>query len=467
MLILFSIFLRFYFFWEPSFSSDEAHYVMSAIRVLNGIKGLILGQNTEAAWKNLSLPYLQAAHGPAEFLIIIPVVFLHPREFFVRLVFVLISVFTLIYVYFKLRNSRGKIVSLFFLLFSGTSLYAVLWAQTVMYQTLSICATSFILINIIEFVKTPCRSTLLKLTFSFALGLLVFPDLSLFIFGIIWMIFDKRQKLKIKDLAASTLLLIIVAGSFYIPWILYGFFGNDPGNGFRFLMIYKLSTSPNIIFNLKSFIGNFFGFPGVFVTLPFAVLSIRLFRRIQYIKYVWLTIVISTLVYVFKSYIPYFYFVSLFSSFSLVASEGIGAINSYRFRKIIFCFVLIINLVGLTPLFNKNYNTFISMGRKEDQIRKIGEFINKCGISDDETYVSTVDFGRGEYYFGRQSTIYQDGQENRIKLMVNFEKGGYENVKYIHFVKGELSKILEKKLREKSQKSVQFNNDVLLIYKRC
>lgn len=467
LLFIFAIFLRFYFFWEPSFSSDEAHYVMSAVRVAQGFKGLVFGQNFEISWKNLSMPFLQAAHGPAEFLVIIPSIFFQHRELFVRFVFVLISIVSLIFCYLQLKKLRSRWVALSLLLFVGTSKYAILWSQTAMYQALSISVVLFIIVRLISFEKNPNKKNLIILFFFQALGLLVFPDLILYLPATFWVMFDKRKQINWKDVAISLLVLSVVAGVYYVPWILHGFFGNDPGNGFRFLVSHKLVATPDPLSNFKAFLSNFFTYPGVYILLPFAFLSLLRIKKVAYLKYLWVTIIVGSLVYIFKSYIPYYYFVSLFSAFAVLASEGIMVFKRNSTKIVIFAIIMTLNFIGLIPFFNKNYNTFVTMGRKKDEIKKVGEIIKKCGIADDETYLSTADFGRAEYYFGRQSTIYQDGQENRIKLMMDFKKEGYGNVKYIHFVKGELNKILEKKLREKSQQSVQFNNDVLFIYKNC
>lgn len=467
LILVFSIFLRFYFFWEPSFSSDEAHYVMSATRVLNGVRGLVLRRDTNAAIKNLTLPFLQHAHGPMEFLVIIPAIPFADREFFVRLVFVLISILSLAIAFIWSKRVKNLWTASFLVLFVGTSLYAVLWSQTAMYQTLAISVTLLIILAVLSFEKKQNRKNLFVLCFLHGLSLLIFPDLIIYSLATLWLIFDKRKYINKKDLGVGFLIFFLVAGSFYIPWIIYGIVGSDPGNGFRFLVSHKLASVPDPVLNFKTFLSNFFLYPGVFIMLPFAFLSLKKIKKTASLRYVWLVVVVATFIYVFKSYLPYFYFVSLFSSFAYLASEGTVVFKNKRVKMILFAAIFVINILGLIPFFNKSHNVFVFSGEKNDEIKKIGETIRKCGISDEETYLSTTDFGRAEYYFGRQSTNYQDGLQNRIKLMEDFEKGGYLNVKYVHFVKGELKSKLEKKLIKKSLSQAHFQNDVLLIYKKC
>ena len=200
LLFISSIILRFWFFWQPSFSGDEATYTTKAISIANGIVGLVNGSKIDIAFLNILRPILQHAHAPMEILILVPFVGLHPREFFLRLIYVLIGCLILIIAYLVLKKLRNQHVALAFLIMFGTSVYAIWWSQTAMYQSLSMAASIIISLSIINFYKNPSPKALLFLAISPALGLLVFPDFALFIPAILWLIYDKKVTLGSKTL---------------------------------------------------------------------------------------------------------------------------------------------------------------------------------------------------------------------------------------------------------------------------
>ena len=228
-------------------------------------------------------------------------------------------------------------------------------------------------------------------------------------------------------------------------------------------MQHKLESNPNLINNLRGFWGNFFAYGGVYVVWPLSILSITLVKTIKYLKYLIVTVFFATVVYAFKAYLPYYYFVSIFALFCIMASEWIAL---RKYRVFVLSGVFLLNLFSLLPLIQGIHNPLIFTGQQNDNIRKVGILSKKCIVEDNETYISTED-NRTSYYFGRPSTVYQDGMENRIAQLRSFSEGQLQNVKLIHFVRRIIPTDLELELRQKSQITVEFQNDVVLIYKDC
>ena len=467
-IILVSILLRFWFFWRPSFSGDEGEYVSKAVQILRGINDLVLGRDIHIAIQNIFLPILQHAHGPLEFLLAIPMAIFQPREFFVRLIFVVIGSVVLILSFLILKKLRNINVATAFAVTFGTSVYAIWWSQTAMYQSLSMAASIFIFLSVLYFLKKPSRKTLILLFLSPAVGLLVFPDFALFVPAIIWVAYDKRKYLKITELVLAVGVFLIVAGVYYFPWIIYSIISGNQYAGFNFLLKAKLAARVDVYQNLQGFWNNFFSFPGVYTVWPFAILSTFLIKKVNYLKYVLLTVFLATLVYIFRAYTPYFYFVSIFAPICILASEWIA--SQKRLGKLILVAILILNLFSITLLLKGEHNPLIfgQKGHQLDEAKQVGMLAKKCIVKDDETYISTYPTGKAAYYFGRQSTAYYDGSE-MIPKMKQFLEGKAESVKLIHYSRGFFltDKNLEEQLRGEALQIIEYKDDVALLYKDC
>lgn len=464
--IFFGIILRFWFFWLPSFSGDEAEYASKAVQTLRGTLDLILGRNIHVALDNTFLPTLQHAHGPLEFLIAIPMVIFQPREFFIRLVFVVVGSITLVLSFLILKKLRNFYVASVFAIIFGTSVYAIWWSQTAMYQSLSIAASIFIFLSIIFFSKKPSRKTLNLLFLSPAVGLLVFPDFALFLPAIIWAVYDKRNYLKITDLLIAGGVFLVIAGTYYFPWVIYSIINGNQNVGFNHLLKAKLAANVDIIRNLEGFWGNFFSFPGVYAIWPFAALSILIIKKVNYVKYILLTTVLATSVYIFRAYTPYFYFVSIFALLCILASELIA--RQKQTGYVILILIVILNLNSVLSLLKGKHNPLI-FGEKEQQIdraKEVGSLAKRCIVSDEETFISTYPTGKSAYYFGRQSTAYYDGSEV-IPKIEEFLEGDANNIKLIHYRKKDLDGGLEEKLKKNALNVIQYNSDVVLLFKKC
>lgn len=466
VVIVVSIFLRFYYFWRPSFSSDEAHYVLKAIQILHGIKDFFLTKNFSVVNKNLFLPFLEHAHGPLEFMVIIPFVVFQPREFFARLPFVLISCVSLVAGFYCLKKLRNYQVAFIFTALLGTSRYVIWWSQTAMYQTLSISASLIIVIMLLRFLKKSSGRSLMLLSAGLGFGVLVFPDFLLFLPGIAWAVYDRRRFFFKKDIFAAGVLFFLIAGIYYIPWIGYSLINPQKEVGFNLLWGHKLSTVVNPVDNLRGFWGNFFGYPGIFPTWIFSLLSIFLIKKITYIKYLLLTIAICFFVYVFKAYLPYFYFVSTAALLILLAAESLVALK--KIGWFIFFATLLFQFVSLSPLLSGVPNRFVFIGgQPNDQIQKVGAVAKKCITKDNETFISTTDAGRQTYYFGRISNLYRDGTAARILTIESFLGGGLLEVKLIHVREGEIPRTMSEKLRQKAIKIIKYQDDLVYLFKKC
>src|SRR3990172_6195945 len=135
-LLLFSITARFWFFWQPSFSGDEAAHMSKAVSVARGVVDLVTFSNVQTAFKNTFFTIWEHNHAPLEFLILIPATVLEPREFWARFIHVFVNILTLISGYIFLKKVRGQRTALAFAVFFGTSIFVIWWSQIAMYLNL-------------------------------------------------------------------------------------------------------------------------------------------------------------------------------------------------------------------------------------------------------------------------------------------------------------------------------------------
>jgi hypothetical protein len=109
---------------------------------------------------------------------------------------------------------------------------------------------------------------------------------------------------------------------------------------------------------------------------------------------------------------------------------------------------------------------FVDTTYQPDHIKAIGELAKRCITKDDETYISTADYGRSTYYFGRPSFLYEDGAGNRIKRM-EWVISGDERIKMIHFTEDQIPVQLEEQLDAKATRKIKYGDDVALLFKDC
>lgn len=325
-LLALSVIFRFWEFWEPSFSSDEATYVIRAFSVASKFNGFLAGKLSDADRQTFLLQFLQHSHGPMEFIFMIPAMILRPRyssaEFLVRLTWVIFGSATLIWSSIWLRRLRSQTLSLLFLIFYGLSVYAIWWSQTAMYQSLSMAAGIFFSLALIRFTSKPSNRSLFWMFAGMAFGLLVFPDLILFLPVAAWATYDHRHSITAKGVIVGVVFLAVTAGIFYVPWIWYSTLPGTEKVGFRFLFQQKLLATVNPISNLTGFWQNFFSYPGVLAVWPISIFSVFLIRKVRYLKYLILSVALFSTVYIVKAYIAYFYFVSIFPILCLMAAEA-------------------------------------------------------------------------------------------------------------------------------------------------
>lgn len=456
--------LRFWGFWRASFSGDEANFVSLGVSTTRGFVDLIVSDNKKVALENLFLPILREAHPPMEILISAPVLFLKPREFFVRLVYIILNLIFLVSAYLVLKKLRNRRVSIAYLLIMATSAYAVIWSKIAMYQSLGMIAGAMIVFSIIAHLQSPSKRSLTTMFVSFAVSLLVFADFPLALPAILWTVYSTRRQLTYRDVIASGCIGLFIAGLFYIPWIGYSTIYGSRETGFNIYLGSKFKGEVDVIDNFLTYWGNFFSFPGVITVWPFAILSLTYMRKIWYLKYASLTTILYVVVYLLKPSGAYWYYVSIFGIISLLAAEWIA--RSGKWFPVILAGVFVVNLIMIVPMLGSATRPFVDTTSQPDGIKVIGETAKRCITRDDETYISTADYGRSTYYFGRPSFLYEDGAENRIKRM-KWVLEGDERIKMIHFVEDQISDELKVALRQQAVREVRHGRDVGLLFKVC
>ncbi len=468
-IIIFSIIIRFWFFWDGNFSGDESAHAMKAISVGIGIKDLITIKNTQIALHNVFDPIMSHAHPPLEFLIVVPFVIFQPREFFVRLPFILVNLVTLILGCVLVGKKQNKIKTISFLIFFGTSLYVVWWSQTAMYQSLAISVGFFISLSFIKLSKQPTKKILFTNSVLLGIGLMVFSDFFLYIPVFLFILYEKRSYFSKNDMLFALTIFILICGPFYLTWIIYGFLPGTEKIGFNYFIHNKFSGQINIFRNTESYARNFFLFPGVFVLFPAVIYS--LFKKTRESKYLIPVFLSYYIIYVLKPTAPYFYFCAVFGPLCLIAISGISKMKK-RHALILLILTLLVNIFTLSPIFNRQFNGLIFFDTNpKDRVKYFGDIIKRCTLQDNETYLSTSDPWRTNYYFGRPSLYESEnftGVKKKLKLFLS-KKDNYINltVKFIHFQNGLLDDNLQSELEKKALKILFFGNEKLLLFRDC
>jgi len=463
IIILFSIAIisRLWFFWQPPFSGDEAIHMLRAVSISRGVFDLITLNQIDVAFQNIYTPILQHNHPLLEYLILIPSVFFEPRELFARLVYVVINLLALTFSYKILKKKFGINASIIFLILAGTSIFLIYWSQSAMYISLAFFGGAFTTISIINFYLRSGKSSLYLLAVSFAASTLIFQDFIFYIPGIIWLLWDKRRKIKLKYICYALLLSVIIAGVFYLPYIIYGVLNWPKNMGFNYVIVSKLSSNVNIFRNIEGYWTNFFGAPGIFVTWPFIILFFRRVLQLGYSKYLLLTLLIYLFVFILRSVTPFLYFVSILGILMILSAR---VLSSIKYRALIVTLILIINTIPVLLILKGIHNPFLFTNlARYSQIKQIGILAKKCVIDENETYVSTADAWQAMYYFGRPSLF----EEERVEVINNFATNGNELIKFIHFQRGQISEEVQSKLESSALQKTYFNDDIVLIYKNC
>lgn len=466
LLLLITFVPRFWNFWTIDFTGDEATHVKKAVTVAVGFKNLATLDNVSTALKNIYIPILEHNHPPLEFLILIPFGLIEPREFFARLVYVVLGSLALILSYFFTRNIFDKRLAGYFFIFFGTSAYAIWWSQTAIYINFAIAFGVFITLSIVNFYKNPSHKSLLFLALSEAFGLYVFLDFIFYLPSIIWLIWNKRRLLKKNDLVLPIVTFLILTSIFYAPYLTYSLLGGPQFAGFNYVLNDKLAASPDVLRNLKGYWNNFIAYPGVFILFPFVFLALSFVKKLRYFKYLFLVIIIYFSVFILKSPTPFHYLASTLGIFLILASEGIDLIKP-QLRAFVVIFIITVNFIGFHKIFTGQHNPQLFDDKSPNNAKAISTIAKKCVTLDDETYISTDDPWKTGYYFGRHSTVEKDGVEARIETIEEFLNGKLTNIVLVHIRKDLVDQSIQSSLKAKAVTFQDFNDEVVYLYKEC
>ena len=400
-------------------------------------------------------------------MILIPATVLEPREFWARFIHVFVNILTLISGYIFLKKVRGQRTALAFAVFFGTSIFVIWWSQIAMYLNLAICAGVFMTIALANFAAKPKSKNLSYLAIAAVFGLLIFPDFIFYTPALLWVVWDRRDSLKLKDLLVPTAIFLIPIVFFYIPWIIYAFLGNAPNAGFNYIIRNKIARHADVVKNLKGYWVSVFGQNGVIGAWPFALISFFHLKRIKYAKYLFLTVLIYLVVFIGKSPQVFFYFVSILGPLFIIAADTLAIYKKYTY-KILFIIALV-NIVTVVPLFRGVHNPFMlgEGGKQLDHVKEAGELAKRCLAGEKETYISSFDAWKTAYYFGKRSLLERDGSEARIATIGLFLNGEAPEVKLIHYREGEVDKQIEGKLDRRAEGVILLGNEKAFLFKKC
>lgn len=475
-LLLIGSILRLAFFWQPSFTGDEANHMMKAVSVSRGISDFVLGREPNVALQNIIKPILEHNHPPLEFLVLLPAVPFQPREFSARFIYVFISLITLIAGFFVVHRYRGPHVALAFLALFSTSSFLVWFSQMITFG-LNLSGGVFISLGILSFTQTPNRKTLVFLILSQVFTLLVSVDFLLFVPIVLWVIISKRVYIKKFELIKICSIGILLLALYYFPYITYSFLPTSPkGAGF---IHYKSYVTTDRGVQIGSYFNQGFGkflldkwqkifsLPGVWTIWPWVILPLLASKkRPAYLKSLYLTLVIIAVVEI--PTIPCCtVYLNLFGPLLLLAAEGIALVP--RFSIIIIIMLATVQLVQSQPILRgiPNPITFQNWQKETDRIKEIGQLVKPC-FKDDETYISTEDAWRTRYYFGRPMLPAVEYEMTTDELAVEqFLRGDLPQIAIIHIHAPLVSDKLLQELQVRAKHFRQFANHRVYFFKDC
>ncbi len=472
-IILIGIIYRFWFFWIPSFGGDESEHVTKAIRVARGLLDVITLKNINIALANIYQPILQHNHPPLEFLILVPSVFIQPREFSARLIYVLAGIATMLLAYKILKNIRGYKVGIIFLALFATSYYVISYTQIVTFG-LNLIAAVFITLAVMYFTKSPAANSLRWLVLTTAFGLWISIDYLIFIPPIIVIIWLNRNTLRKKDLLIYGITFIILVSLFYLPYYLYSRTPSSPkAAGFNYyLNAYLKSASLNQPpdYSLGQWLSfmwfYFFGLPSIILIWPFSLLGLTCIKKHKYLGY--LTLIIITVILVEFPFIKCCTnYLNIFGILLILAVEGILSIKTIGIG--IGLLMVVANIVITSVYALNNYNPLTKKGHyTKDNIKKLAQTAKNC-LTDNKTYISTGDAWRTRYYFGKNMLPALEAEEitdERATSDFLENKLPYE-IAFIHIDRDTISNSLEKKVSEKAVKEIITTKDKLYLFDEC
>ncbi len=467
--------LRVWNFWAALFSSDEALHMTRAVSVARGSVDLLTLNNPSVALKNIFLPILQHNHPPIEFLLTIIAVPLYPREFWARLVYIVISTLFLPFIYLLLLRVINKKFALYFLVLFSTSMFSVWWSRTIGHDILAIIQGTLLGVTIIYFINKPSNRSFGYMLAAITAAFLIIIDFVYYIPLLAYISYRNRKFLTLAWVIKSLLISGLILGLYYIPYIAYSFLPtSSPSTGFNHYLygnglLFKKNNVMEIIkaipLQIKGFYTYFFSLSGVFPAWVFALFSITLIRKKKYI---------SVFFYVMSIYLiinllfptTLFFYKDFYGLILILACEWLY--SKKRLGYVLLIITILINLLGSRPLFKGVHNEIFNAYYKNDKLDKIGLYSKNC-LSGDDSYISTMSSWRTEYYFGRpQLAGLNSGGYTIHDIISRFLEGYYQNDIYlIHYRTGDIDANTENKLHSIAKKEILFGADHAFLFKNC
>lgn len=436
-----------------------------ATRVARGLADLVKRQNSEIALHNIFDPILQHNHPPLEFLVVVPTVPLQPREFWARLVYVLISIGTLVGSYLFVKRRRGKNVAIVFLGLFSFSSYVLAFSQTITFG-LNIVAGVLLALTISSFCQKTTENSLKLLLLSQVFGLWVSMDFIFFLPWIAILTWAKRRRIARKNIFKHLFLFLLLTSIFWLPYTGYSFLPISPkGAGFNYIL-HRNAAHEDLLTFVHERWNYFFGHPGILIIWPFSILAVFLLKKIEYIRYYFLIILTFFLIEM-PAVVCCTPYLNIFGMLILLAAEGIHA--QKRFGKILAAVVISGSaLITVISLFKPISSTIYPLWFRKDNIKQVGKIAKEC-LTGDETYISTEDAWRTTYYFGRGMLPALEGEtitdEQAVQLF--FQKKLPYEISLVHINRPLIDETSLKELHQKAQRVVTIGEDTVFIFKDC
>ena len=436
-----------------------------AIRVARGFADIVKRENPSIALHNIFDPILQHNHPPVEFLIVVPTVALQPREFWARLIYIFISIVSMFLSFSVLKKLRGKKVALIFLGLLAFSSYVVSFSQTITFG-LNIVVGILLALTILYFCQKPNKQSLKLLLLSQVAGLWVSMDFIFFLPWIAVMVWTKRRLIAKKIIIKQVFLFLLLTSFFWLPYIWYSFLPTSPkAAGFNYIL-HRNSIHEDLILFVRQRWNYFFGHPGIIIIWPFSALAIFLVKKIEYIRYYFL--IILTLFFIEVPTVvcctPY---LNVLGMLILLSAEWF--VYQKRFGQVLVTTVILGTAVITTISLFKPINSTISpLWLRRDNIREVGKIAKAC-LKGDETYISTEDAWRTNYYFGRGMLPPLEGEsitdEQAVELFLQ-KKLPY-SITLVHMNRPLIDNNSLKELHRQAKREVTIGSDVVFVFKDC
>ncbi len=477
LLLLLGSILRLSWFWQPSFTGDEAGHMMKAVSVTRGITDFVLNQNRRVALQNIIKPILEHNHPPLEFLVLLPSVPFYPREFSARFIYVIISIITLITSFYIVYKIRGKVVSLGYLGLLATSSFLVWFSQMITFG-LNLTGSVFLALGLLIFITKPTKKSLIFLVSATVFALLVSIDFLLFVPIVTWSIYKKKSQFYSSSILKIVGVGILLLALYYVPYIGYSFLPDSPTSAgfvhYRSYLTSDRTAQVNSFFSqgLDQFLVDkwkqFFSRAGVWTIWPWAIATLLPLwkKRRAYTYYLW-----SIVILIFILEIPVIpcctVYLNLFGPLLLLAAEGIAILP--RYPVAIIMAITIINSIQAQPILKgiPNPITYNNWKKETDRIREIGQLIKPC-LDGEETYISTEDAWRARYYFGRPMLPTVEYEMTSDEQAVEqFLRGDLPQVTIIHIHVPLVSEVLINQLQIQAKHFRQIENHRIYFFKDC